>query len=216
MPRSPRAAAVPAPAPVASATAHQILEATLALFKARGLAGVSTRDVAAATGLSRSHLYYYFGNWERLRNAVFEHFAAAELDAAERALAAVPPPEALQALLHESLPDQRDATWVLWLHAGDEALRDEAFAPVYLGIMRRWEGLLAAVVQRGVAEGVWQCDDAAQAARQLFALANGYAMHLLVQPSRAAAAKALEDVMAVARGLLLPVRGPSNGKRRPG
>jgi AcrR family transcriptional regulator len=188
----------------ATSAAQQILDATLALFKARGLASVSTREVAAATGLSRSHLYYYFGSWEQLRNAAFEQFAATELVAGQQALAVLPPAQALQAFVYECLPAQADASWVLWLHAGDEALCDQAFANVYLAAIRRWEALLAEVIERGVAAGDWRSHDPPRAARQVFALVNGYAGNLLVRPSRAAANAAFEEVMAAAICLLNP------------
>lgn len=183
-------------------TKQAILDTALLLFRQRGLAHVSTRELAEATGVSRSHLYYYFGNWAALRKAAFEHFAATELEQAREALGALPPAEALHAFLRECLPVRRDTAWTLWLDAWGEAMRDPDFAETYLRIMRMWESILTEVIERGRASGDLRCRDAARAARQLFALTNGYADDLLVRPSKSVGKLALEEVLEVANVLL--------------
>ncbi|HBO3115595.1 TPA: helix-turn-helix transcriptional regulator, partial [Pseudomonas aeruginosa] len=41
----------------------QIIAAALELFRSKGFADVSTRDLAEHAGLSRSHVYHYFSDW---------------------------------------------------------------------------------------------------------------------------------------------------------
>jgi AcrR family transcriptional regulator len=188
--------------PKAVPTKHEIIETTLKLFQERGFAGVSTRDVAAATGLSRSHLYYYFQDWETLRKAVFEFFVETELEATRRLVEGLPPVQAISAYLQDCLPTQEDTVWTLWLDAWDEAMQDTEFAEIYIAKMRAWESILRDVISQGCKTGDFKCNDPARVARQLFALVNGYADDLLLQPSHIAAKGALEEVLEIASVLL--------------
>jgi AcrR family transcriptional regulator len=183
-------------------TKHQIVETTLELLKKRGLANVSTRDVAEAAGLSRSHLYYYFQDWNTLRKAVFESFVEMELEATRQLIKALPPVQAVRECLQDCLPTHEDTVWTLWLDAWDEAMRDAEFAKTYLTNMRAWENILSDAIDRGCKTGDFKCKDSARVARQLFALANGYADDLLLQPSHTAVKRALEEVLEVASVLL--------------
>lgn len=183
-------------------TKNHIVAVALALFRERGIAGVSTRDVSEAAGLARSHLYHYFADWPSLRNGVFAELATHEMDAMSEAVTALPPAEALQLFVKEALPANRNSSWTLWLDAWDEALRDEAFAHIYLSAMASWQALLADTLRRGVAARVFKCDAPDRAAKQLFALINGYAADLILEPTRRAHQAAVDDVLAVAALLL--------------
>lgn len=50
-----------------------ILEATLELLRERGIANLTSRDVAARAGVSDASVYYHFGDRAGLLQAVFEH-----------------------------------------------------------------------------------------------------------------------------------------------
>lgn len=183
-------------------TKERIVAAALVLFRERGLAGVSTRDVSEAAGLARSHLYHYFADWPALRNGVFTELAEREIAAMADAVATRSPTDAMTLFVHESLPSSRHSSWTLWLDAWDEALRDETFARIYLSAMAQWEAVLTAIVARGVEARAFKCDAPDRVAKQLFALINGYAADLLLKPTRHAQQSAAQDVMAVAALLL--------------
>jgi AcrR family transcriptional regulator len=188
--------------PEAASTKARIVQTALTLFKERGLAGVSTRDVGEACGLSRSHLYHYFADWDALRNGVFSQLAASELSEASQLLDALPPTQAMVEFVKAFLPINRDSSWMLWLDAWDEALRDDAFAEIYLSAMQQWETILGAVVQRGVKTSIFQCDMPERAAKQIFAMINGYSADLLLVPSPRLQKAAVRDVLEVAALLL--------------
>ena len=76
----------------------QIIAAALELFREKGFADVSTRDLAEHAGLSRSHIYHYFGDWNELRREAFVHFADEQLKEAGARLTDKPPVEALLGL----------------------------------------------------------------------------------------------------------------------
>ena len=180
----------------------QIIAAALELFRSKGFADVSTRDLAEHAGLSRSHVYHYFSDWNELRREAFVRFANEQLDEVREPLADAPPLEALVGFLSDCLPSTADAGWALWLDAWDEAMHDAQMAQAYLVINAQWQGMLAEVIERGVADGVFRCESCQRAARQIFALAMGYADDLMLKPSAESAEAVLGEVLEVARLLL--------------
>jgi AcrR family transcriptional regulator len=180
----------------------QIIEAALALFQQRGFAAVSTRDLADAAGLSRSHLYHYFEDWRALRRAAFDRFAAGEFQHARRELTGLPPKTALKRFLEASLPTKRDAFWALWMDAWDESLHDKEFAVCYMDAMHHWQAILKDIIDQGISKNQFTCRDSACAARQILALTSGYAHDLLLIPSPKSAKTAYAEVADATAQLL--------------
>jgi len=58
------------------ATQHAILEAAERIFAGEGLAGARTDAIAAAAGVNKALLYYYFQSKEELYRAVLEGYVA--------------------------------------------------------------------------------------------------------------------------------------------
>ena len=180
----------------------QIIAAALELFRSKGFADVSTRDLAEHAGLSRSHVYHYFSDWDELRREAFVRFAEQQLAEVCAPLQHLPPQEALLGFVTACLPATADDGWALWLDAWDEAMHDADLATAYLSVNTQWNAMLGEIIERGVAAQVFACAAPARVARQLFALVMGYGDDLLLQPSGEAAAAALDEVLEVA-GLLL-------------
>jgi AcrR family transcriptional regulator len=180
----------------------QIIAAALELFRRKGFADVSTRDLAEHAGLSRSHIYHYFGDWNELRREAFVHFADEQLEEAGARLTDKPPVEALLGFIGDCLPASKDDGWGLWLDAWDEAMHDVELARAYLSEISRWQGLLRGIIEKGMEAKVFRCASPERAARQIFALAMGYADDLLLQPSVEAGEAALEEVVEVAEMVL--------------
>ncbi|MBJ7313123.1 TetR/AcrR family transcriptional regulator [Rugamonas sp. CCM 8940] len=180
----------------------QIITAALELFRSKGFADVSTRDLAEHAGLSRSHIYHYFADWNELRREAFVRFAQQQLDAVRAPLAGATPSQALLGFLSSCLPADTDSGWTLWLDAWDEAMHEPLLAEIYFAVNAEWQETLAQLIERGVASAEFRCRAPARAARQLFAMAMGYADDLLLKPSAAARESALAEVMEVAKLLL--------------
>ncbi|WP_219094621.1 TetR/AcrR family transcriptional regulator [Pseudomonas sp. UMAB-40] len=184
----------------------QIIAAALELFRSKGFADVSTRDLAEHAGLSRSHVYHYFTDWKELRREAFIRFANEQLEEVRAPLVGVAPLTALQGFLKDCLPASADDGWALWLDAWDEAMHDAELAAAYLVVNTQWQAMLAQIIEQGVVTEVFRCASPERAARQIFAQAMGYADDLLLQPSSKAAEAALDEVMEVAALLLGFVR----------
>lgn len=63
------------PKPDTAETRTRILDAALSAFSAQGLAGARTEQIAAAAGVNKALLYYYFGSKENLYMAALEMVA---------------------------------------------------------------------------------------------------------------------------------------------
>ncbi|CAH2787546.1 MAG: hypothetical protein CBARDMAM_2293 [uncultured Caballeronia sp.] len=172
------------------------------MFRRKGFADVSTRDLAERAGLSRSHIYHYFGDWNELRREAFVHFADEQLKETGTHLADKPPVEALLGFIRDCLPAGKDYGWGLWLDAWDEAMHDAELAQAYLSEIGRWQAMLRGIIEQGVEAKVFRCASPERAARQIFALAMGYADDLLLAPSVEAVEVALEEVLEVAEMVL--------------
>jgi AcrR family transcriptional regulator len=66
------AAATPAPEPKSAQTRARILEAALDLFRAKGFAAATMREVAAAAGVATGAAYYYFPSKESIVLAFYD------------------------------------------------------------------------------------------------------------------------------------------------
>ena len=79
----------PAPAPERSAeTRDRILDAALRIFSAEGLAGARTEQIAAAAGVNKALLYYYFESKEKLYLAALESVTSRVRDSSMAAILA--------------------------------------------------------------------------------------------------------------------------------
>jgi AcrR family transcriptional regulator len=183
----------------------EILDHALALFAERGLAGVSTRDLAEKAGLSRSHIYHYFKDWQTLRCAAFARFAQGELEQARIELARLPGRQALETFAAGWLDGTADPSAALWIDAWVEALRDPALAAAYDEAMEHWVALLENVLQRA------GLPHDATLARQMFALINGYTLMAGLRTSSTKARELQELVGAIDRLLIgdAPAARPS-------
>lgn len=105
------------PAAQGVAPGDAIVRSAAALFRERGYASASLRDVAAAVGLSKAGLYHHFPSKEKILEAVYER-AVDVLEAGLRDVMAVDGTEArLRALITgraSAIADEQDVMTVYW------------------------------------------------------------------------------------------------------
>lgn len=70
-----------------TSTRERVLDASLALFNARGFVRSTTAEVAEAAGINEGNLYYWFPRKEQLAEALFERFETAMIAVAEAPVA---------------------------------------------------------------------------------------------------------------------------------
>jgi TetR/AcrR family transcriptional regulator len=142
----------------AAETRGRILEAALREFSANGLAGARTEQIAAAAGVNKALLYYYFAGKEKLYQAALELAAARVRESAMAAILrdATPGERLLRAALNhfDRILTQRDFQILMQremmrLRSGEEGalhvLVDRVFRPL--------EKLFESMVKEGIASG---------------------------------------------------------------
>ncbi|VTP68424.1 transcriptional repressor BetI [Leclercia adecarboxylata] len=77
----------------------RILDGAIALFLEKGIANVTTRELTESLGISRSHIYHYFSNWQALCIAALERFMRDELEIFTREVAALPSTQKMDRLV---------------------------------------------------------------------------------------------------------------------
>jgi AcrR family transcriptional regulator len=141
-----------------------IREATLALLRERGVARLTTRDVADRAGVSEASVYYHYGDKPGLLRAVFEagleRLQAATLDG-EGALLAFG--QELERFLEQALP-------VMTAAQSDAELRDALAAHMVANDLGPHRGVqtLGAHLAAGQRAGTVRPDLDPQAAATLF------------------------------------------------
>ncbi|WP_042859283.1 TetR/AcrR family transcriptional regulator [Dickeya sp. NCPPB 3274] len=185
-----------------NALKETILDAAIALFKEKGVTAVKTRDVTDFLGISRSHIYHYFSDWNALRIAAFLRFMRMDLDEITARVGALPPDARLPALIDHYLPESVDAAWVLYSDIWKYAMHDQIFAGMITALITEWDQLMAQVIRDGIAAGLYKPVEASRVARQLGAVVNGYADVLTLHPDPVRRAGALDDIQVLVRVLL--------------
>jgi AcrR family transcriptional regulator len=151
----------------------EIVTAALAVFAERGFSAARLDDVAAQAGISKGTLYLYFPSKEELFKAVVREALLPNLARVERLLRAHPGPAAVQlemmigqigALLQGT---QIGAIPKLIIA---EAGNFPELARFYLEeVVLRGLGLLAGILQRGIASGEFRAVDVGHSARTVIA-----------------------------------------------
>ena len=150
--------------------------------------GTITREAGASLGL----LNYHFGSKDEV---VAEAFAAAAheelaaLEAISRRFEA--PPDRLAAYLDQS--EWADgSSWRLWVDAWGESVHSSLVRDTLGRFDVGWRAVLAEVLEDGVRQGCWRCEDPQDTAARLVAVIDGIGLHTTVHgedvpPERATA-----------------------------
>lgn len=122
----------------------------------------------------------------------------ADLDHFAKTVRAAPPDQQLQAFVTGYLPETSDAIWQRYSALWRKAIHDEKYAALALTLTHVWDGLLSDIIAANVTQNV----DVLQVTRQLSALLNGYADHLIIDPTPEARRRAMSDINAFLKRIL--------------
>jgi len=178
----------------AEALRTRILDAAIVLFIEKGIEKVTTRELTESVGISRSHIYHYFSNWQTLCLAALERFMQVDFETFADSLKMLTPRQRLATLIESHLPSAPDATWQLYASFWQTAAHNEAYAALADEMTDTWQGLMEAIIRDGVTDGTLQCSNVPRTARQISAMLNGYADLLTINPSEKKAREALADL----------------------
>lgn len=155
-----------------------IVEAARSVIADRGLFGTTMRDIAAASGVSLGTVTYHFSGIAEILAEVLN----GEMDAlyAPLVAAAAARPDgraALHALIDGFLASSPRARqhWVLWLDFWALSAHDAEYASRQAAFYRRWQHDVAAIFDRGAADGTLCVEDPDEAVTEFMAIFDGMA-----------------------------------------
>src|SRR4029078_4714695 len=132
-----------------------IVDATVRVAVAKGLASTTVRDVAAAMGTSSGLIHHYFASMDDVLAAAFERVAEQDLGLSAAAMATAPSPiEALRVFFRTYTPVDKDWSFQLWLDAWAEAARRPAVRATSRRLNLEWQGLVERASREGGGDGV--------------------------------------------------------------
>jgi AcrR family transcriptional regulator len=172
--------------PRSAATEARLLEGTLACLRERGVAGTTSRDIAAAAGVNLAAITYHFGSKDELVARALLHAVRQWLEPARQTLArdGDPASRALEAiaLLQRSFGEARDLL-PAYFEALVRAPRDDLLRRGVGELLGELRALLRDQIQDQKDQGLlpgWVEPDAMAAL--LLALADGIALHSALNP----------------------------------
>ncbi len=160
---------------------EEILTATLAQVDRLGLAETRVADVAHALGVSSALVFYHFGTKDALLADAFAHAVQRDLERLDRAVArGTDPVDRLRRVLRMYGPTGDAPGWRLWIDAWALAQREPNIRRVLRRLDDRWDAVLREVVEQGVEEGAFTCEDPASTVARASALLDGLSVANLV------------------------------------
>ena len=160
---------------------EEILAATITQVEASGLARTRVSDVAAALDVSPGLIFYHFATKDALLVAAFEYRIAQDLALLDtEVLRGTDAVDRLRRVLAVYGPTGAAFGWRIWIDAWSLALRDPEICQALRRLDDRWRQVLADVLARGVADGVFTCPDPDASAARLGALLDGLSVATLV------------------------------------
>lgn len=179
----------------------RILEGAIVLFTEKGIERVTTRELTEHVGLSRSHIYHYFRDWETLCKEAMALFMQQDQDDFATLITGMQAEQRLAAFVANYLPTTPDASWPLYSSLWQLAIHDDEWAAMTQTMMAQWQTMLANIILEGIRNGEFTSRDPDRVTRQLGAMLNGYADQLIISPAFAthqAASRDIEDFILLA------------------
>lgn len=173
---------------------EKILKGAVELFLERGIDKVSTRDLTEYLGISRSHIYHYFKDWQSLSLEAVEGFLNNEL---EEFCAIIEPLSArvkLREFVDGLIADKPDPTRKLYSSLWLLSSHDENYKCLVQACLAKWQQVLTDIIQCGMDEQTFRVVDAKRIAQQLDAMLLGYSEYLSNPASEDAVKDAREDI----------------------
>jgi AcrR family transcriptional regulator len=185
-----------------------VVEAARDLIADKGLFNVKVRDISLACAVSPGTITYHFRDleevlWEVVKAETVDFYVPLQ----ESARATDDPVAGLLTFvtgLFETDADTR-RHWLIWLDFWAAAARDDAYGEWMNNQYDVWRAALREIAERGVAEGVFVCQDSTSFAIEAAALVDGLAAQCYTRKSRISVLQARNQlVRALSTWLEIP------------
>jgi len=182
---------------------EDLLRTAVEVIVDRGFANTRTADVAKAAGVSQALVFYHFSTKHALLSRAFEYAAEQDLARLQAVMDSRDLPlDKLRKLLKLLAPQGRSRSWLMWIDGWSEALRVAELEQVSRRMDLRWKEALTEVIEAGVKDGSFECDDPYGAAWRINSVIDGLAVQLMVHEKVISRRQAFEWMrLAAAREL---------------
>ena len=104
------------------------------------------------------------------------------------------------------MPGTRDHSWLLWIDAWGEALRNPRLRSISEELDQTWVGLLAKIIRDGIDEDAFKCPDALAAAWRIASLMDGLGLQVVLHKATVSRTQMLDHArQAAAHELGIPL-----------
>jgi len=185
-------------------TRNEILEAASQIFSQKGYHATSMQDIASAVNLQKASLYHHISSKQEILLALLDAALDLVISKVENVAGqSLPADRKLRLAMRtylQALTDQRDLASVLLFE--HRSLKPE-FQTRHLPRRDRFERLWRDMIQMGLDQGIFACEDVAMAARALLGIMGW--MVTWYRPGGALSAAEISDQYAdlLLNGLLI-------------
>ncbi|MEU8378047.1 TetR/AcrR family transcriptional regulator [Streptosporangium sp. NPDC048865] len=178
---------------------EDLLRAACDVIAAQGFGHTRTADIAQAAGVSQALLFYHFETKEKLFAQAFSYAAQLDLDALVKVEGSGGSSlDRLRALLRFYPPSGRSKSWALWIDAWAESMRNAELEEMSRRIDMRWKDALRAIIDDGVAAGIFTCADPEGATWRIMSLIDGLSTQVTVHRRVLSRARMIELIRTAA------------------
>ncbi|MFE3450726.1 TetR/AcrR family transcriptional regulator [Nonomuraea sp. NPDC059194] len=161
---------------------RKVVEAALAVIAERPVAEIQVQQIADRAGMSPARVLYYFQSRDQILAETFRWSERLLAERRGRELGATGDPKArLDRFIRLYLPiDRHDVSWKLWLEAWLRSVTNDEMSRTADEIDNAWKRDLTAIIDDGVASGIFRSVAVEAFLASFNALLDGLAVHVLI------------------------------------
>jgi len=178
---------------------QEIIAAAVRVIRRKGLLETTSRAVSTEAGTSTGLLAHYFDSHDDLLVAAFEQVATQDLARVRRGLHKTPDAvTGLRVLLDEFTPASRSWQYRMWIDVWAASAHHNALRRSSRGLNQQWLSVVTQLMQEGVDDGAFTCEDPAASAWRLLAMLDGMSVELVAHQGSTARSQLLAWVREAA------------------